>query len=73
MLTRDPNVVPVVHQCEACGRYSHPIVQFEERGDPIVAQLADNCPRCGTSIDTPQTIADLIDAATLLRNDGVAA
>lgn len=59
--------VPVVHRCATCGRYSHPVVQFEERGDPIVLHLPDNCVRCGTSIDTPETIADLIDVARLLR------
>lgn len=65
---RTVQIVPVVHQCARCGRYTHPVVQFEQGQSPVVAQLADNCLSCGESIDTPDTIASLIDAATLLKD-----
>jgi hypothetical protein len=61
---RKVRLVPVVFQCDVCGRYHHPIVRFEGE-EPIVSRLPDNC-ACGRSVDRPDVIRDLIGTARLL-------
>lgn len=54
-------IVPVVLQCNACGKFHHVSVRFVD-DDPIVLKLPDNC-RCGEMLDTPAVIADVIGTA----------
>jgi hypothetical protein len=54
--------IPVVAQCEHCGRFFNVTVDLSDADAPIVRSLPDNC-RCGTSLDTPTMIRDLIGTA----------
>lgn len=58
-----PEPVIVVIQCESCGRFAHPRVQFDAVKGDTVTHLPANCVRCGHPLDTYETIRDVIATA----------
>jgi len=61
---RRVRIVPVVFQCDRCGRFYHLAVQFD--GDEPSVTIPDNCVRCGEPLDTPAHHAVLHETARAL-------
>lgn len=61
---RRVKIVPVVTQCDHCGRYYHLAVTVE--GTECSVVIPDNCVRCGEPMDTPAHHAALHETARLL-------